>query len=115
MKRLAAPLLLLAGNTAPAADTLVTDSFEVSIDVRCAEGSVGCDDVRYRGVNRKTGQAISLKGRTEHTLCADRVTPCRFLGYVFRNGNVTYRVGENGTLAVTRGPTVLLQEAGAWR
>jgi hypothetical protein len=50
-----------------------------------------------------------------HTRCADGVSPCRFLGYVFVDGTTTYTVWANGTLSVKQGRTVLLQEQGAWQ
>lgn len=50
-----------------------------------------------------------------HTLCSDGVTPCRFLGYEFMNGNIAYRVFESGLLQVVRGENeVLVEEQGEW-
>lgn len=115
MKQLtsAAAALLLA--VSARADTLLTPSFSIEIKVHCAEGDVSCDKVGYVGKNRKTGSAVSLRGKTLHTLCADGVTPCRFLGYEFKNGDVRYRVLESGELLVTQGKKVLVQEQGEWR
>jgi hypothetical protein len=114
-KRLLAVLLFCGAADASALE-LVTPRFSVMITVHCEEGSVSCDNVTYRGVNRKTGAAVVLKGRTHHTLCADGVTPCRFLGYVFKKGNIRYFVGEDGTLTVTRGEReVLVSEQGEWK
>jgi hypothetical protein len=111
----AVALALVAGAPPAAGQVLVTPNFEVRIEMRCAEGSVSCDKVRYTGINRRTGQSIRLDGRTLHSPCADGVTPCRFLGYVFRNGNVTYTAWENGLLSVRSGDRVLLEEQGEWR
>jgi len=97
------------------AQRLVTDSFDIEIDVRCEEGVVACDKVRYTSVNRRNGKSITLRGKDLHTRCADGVTPCRFLGYVFRNGKTTYTVWENGTLSIKQGSKVLLEEQGTWR
>jgi hypothetical protein len=97
------------------AQRLVTDSFDITIDVRCEEGVVACDKVRYKSVNRKNGKSITLNGKDMHTRCADGVTPCRFLGYVFRNGKTTYTVWENGILSIKQGSKVLLEEQGTWR
>ena len=97
------------------ADTLTTRSFSIQIQVNCAEGDVVCDDVTYRGKNRRTGQSLVLKGKTMHSLCADGVTPCRFLGYEFKNGAYRYVVYENGGLRVTQGQKVLVEETGEWR
>jgi len=107
-----------AATSSEHATTLTTDHFAVTISQHCEEGVVTCDDVSYSGVNRKTGKEIHLTGSTWHTTCADGVTPCRFLGYRFTNGNVTYLVHEDGTLEVTQ--TVngdverLVHERGVW-
>ncbi|MFO0519912.1 MAG: hypothetical protein ACK515_05740 [bacterium] len=98
-----------------AAQTLVTPNFEVRIEVLCAEGNVTCDKVRYTGTNRRNGRSITLTGRTLHSLCADGVSPCRFLGYEFRSGSITYTAFESGLLSVREGSKVLLEEQGAWR
>ena len=96
------------------ADTLTTPSFVVDIQVRCEEGAISCDDVLYTGTSKKTGNSIKLRGKTLHTLCADGVTPCRFLGYEFRKGGVYYRVLEDGSLLVMQGKKVLVEETGKW-
>ncbi len=97
------------------AGTLTTASFSIQIQVKCAEGNVVCDDVRYEGKNRRSGQSLVLQGQTMHSLCADGVTPCRFLGYEFRNGPFRYLVFESGGLRVTRGNKVLVDEPGEWQ
>lgn len=50
-----------------------------------------------------------------HSLCADGVTPCRFLGYEFRNGVFRYLVFESGGVRVVRGNKVLVDEPGEWQ
>lgn len=115
LKSLLAVLLLALPISVAAHQRLVTDSFEVTIDTRCKEGTVGCDKVHYTGVHRKTGRSIKLVGQEMHSRCADGVTPCRFLGYSFRNGDVTYAVLEDGTLLVRQGERVLVQERGTWQ
>lgn len=96
------------------AGTLTTPSFVIDIKENCEEGNVGCDNVSYVGTNKKTGNSIKLRGNTMHTLCADGVTPCRFLGYEFKNGAIYYRVSEDGELLVMQGKKVLVQEKGDW-
>jgi hypothetical protein len=115
MKASVTALLVFSISPAIAAEKLITPSFEISIDVRCPEGAVSCDQVRYTGISKKTGKAIALTGSTLHTTCADGVTPCRFLGYRFKNGKVTYTVFESGELVVTQGDKLLLQESGSWQ
>lgn len=110
---LLASLCLLS--TLTHADTLTTPSFVIQIKTHCAEGDVSCDNVSYIGTSKKSGKAISLRGKTLHSLCADGVTPCRFLGYEFKSGAIRYRVLEGGELIVTQGQKVLVQEAGDWQ
>lgn len=115
MKACFAVLMLLAAGTGHATQHLKTDSFDITIDNRCAEGVVGCDDIRYKGIHRRSGNSISLVGREQHTRCADGVTPCRFLGYLFRNGATTYFVDAQGRLLVRQGERILVQEEGTWQ
>lgn len=105
--------LLLPSNAA-LADTLRTRDFRVTITNNCPEGNVTCNDVTYYGTNLKTGASIQLTGKTVHTLCADGVTPCQFLGYEFSNGKYRYVVTENGRLQVYQGRKLLLDQRGNW-
>jgi hypothetical protein len=97
------------------AETLTTNNYVVTITKNCEEGNVTCDDITYRGISKQTGEAITLKGSTKHTKCADGMTPCKFIGYEFKNGNITYLVLESGLLQVFQGESeVLLEEQGKW-
>lgn len=109
--------MLLAASPlhAVAAERLLTDAYDVTIVVRCEEGVVACKNVQYTGVHRKSGKSIKLSGEAIHTRCADGVTPCRFLGYMFKNGDTVYMVTENGNLSVEQGGKVVLQEQGTWQ
>jgi hypothetical protein len=97
-----------------ASSELITPNFKISIVRNCEEGNVSCDDVTYIGVNKKTGASIKLKGKTYHKNCSDGVTPCRFLGYVFENGNTKYYI-ENNTLYVIQNGETILEEVGEWK
>ncbi|MCU0536373.1 MAG: hypothetical protein MUD14_21000 [Hydrococcus sp. Prado102] len=112
---IALPFIVLGFAAAASAETLQTKNFEVNITQNCAEGEVTCNNVSYRGTNRKTGDSISLTGKTLHQLCADNVTPCRFIGYEFLNGNYRYLVTSDGTLQVYRGRELILSEQGTWQ
>jgi hypothetical protein len=113
-----APGLLLAMSSLHAQNralTLDTPGYTVSIEIRCAEGEVACDDVIYHGVSKKSRRALTLKGRTEHLTCADGVSPCRLVGYVFASGGYRYFVSEAGELVVSRGKQVVVKQTGTWR
>ena len=113
---MAAAIMLTIVTTNAAAMQLSTPRYDVHIDNRCEEGTVVCDDVHYHGIRRSNGQQIRLQGRTWHAPCADGVTPCRFLGYVFRNGPISYVVSDDGLLTVSDGDgRILLQERGEWQ
>lgn len=104
---------LIAGHAS--ASTLTTRSFVIDIKVNCEEGNVTCDNVTYVGTSRKSGKRITLRGKTTHGMCADGVTPCRFLGYEFKNGKTSYRVSEDGKLMVVQGTKRVLEEKGEWK
>ena len=40
----------------------MTEPFRITITERCEEGDVGCTNVGYVGVNKKTGDTIRLSG-----------------------------------------------------
>lgn len=96
------------------ADTLTTKQFRIEIQRNCAEGNVTCNRVSYRGKDLKTGKSIRLSGKTMHTKCADGVTPCRFIGYEFRNREYRYIVTEYGNLDIYQGKKLILSQPGTW-
>ena len=109
-------LLLLFPFTSSAMEELETKNYSITITSGCQEGEVSCSNFLYTGTSKASGQSIMLKGSSWHTLCADGVTPCRFLGYKFNNGNVTYFVGQNGLLEVIQNKNkLLLSEQGRWK
>ncbi|MDX1803756.1 MAG: hypothetical protein R3292_06715 [Alcanivorax sp.] len=113
MKKYAALLLAIMPCLA-GASTLVTPHYIIRITSQCAEGEVSCDQVRYVGTSKQSGKRITLTGSTWHTRGRDG-SPGRFLGYRFRNGDVTYYVSEVGELSVVRDRTdVLIDERGEW-
>jgi len=93
---------------------LETFRYRVTITIPCAEGEVTCNRVTYRSVDKRSGGTLSLTGRTEHELCADGRTPCRFLGYAFARGPYKYFVSESGELIVHKGKKEVLRELGHW-
>lgn len=105
------PLLL---SQVALADTLRTKDYRVTITNNCPEGEVTCNNVSYYGVNVNTNASIQLQGRTVHTPCADGVTPCRFVGYEFSNGNYRYLVTQEGSLQVYKNGKIVLSQRGNW-
>lgn len=97
------------------ADTLTTKNFRIDITRNCPQGSVTCDNVTYKGVDLKSGKSIQLTGRTLHSPGAGGVTPGRFLGYEFINGDYRYVVSDDGTLQIYQGKRLLQQETGTWQ
>jgi hypothetical protein len=95
---------------------LETPNFTITIEATCEEGVVVCGEMNYIGVSKKSGNKIQLKGSDWHTLCGDRVTPCAHQGYIFKNGNVTYYVHDEGILEVVQNKDkVLVHEEGEWK
>ncbi|MGH1349657.1 MAG: hypothetical protein ACRBBN_02465 [Methyloligellaceae bacterium] len=108
-------LLLTIFTTSAVAETLTTDNYVIVIKRNCPEGYVTCDNVSYSGLSKKSGQTIRLKGSTIHTTCADGTTPCRFIGYEFKNNGYTYTVFADGRLQVQdQTDRVLVGEQGNW-
>lgn len=97
------------------ASTLTTANYQIEVTDLCAEGNVTCDSVKYEGPSVDTGRKTVLTGSTLHGLCADGVTPCRFHGYVFRDGSVIYRVFASGLFqVVAEDAEILIEESGSW-
>ncbi|MDR7122048.1 hypothetical protein [Rheinheimera soli] len=114
MKLILLPLLLLA-SVFTSAQQLDTPNYKVEIKELCPEGEVQCQNVLYKGTSKISGASIELKGSAWHSLCADGVTPCRFLGYQFNNGRIRYLVHDSGLLQVIGSSgNVVLEEQGVW-
>jgi len=93
---------------------LETFHYRVTITIPCAEGEVTCNRVGYRALDKRSGGTLSLTGHTEHELCADGRTPCRFIGYAFERKPYKYFVTESGELIVHKGKKEVLRELGHW-
>ena len=94
--------------------TLVTQDYIVTVSINCPEGNVTCNDVTYYGVNKNTGDSLELQGKTVHSICADGITPCQFLGYEFFNGSYRYFVTHHNTLWVSQNGQHILEQSGYW-
>ena len=107
--------LLLVTSMLSFAQQLDTPNYTIEIKQLCPEGEVQCQQVQYKGTSKVSGASIELTGSAWHSLCADGVTPCRFLGYQFNNGRIRYLVHESGLLQVIGSSgKVLLEEQGVW-
>jgi hypothetical protein len=114
MNRLLA-FLVLSSPTWATPEILETPTYLISVDHHCPKGCVSCaDGVNYIGKNKKTGQAIRLKGGTAHSHAADG-TPGQFWGYTFKNGSAVYFVSQTGYIEVTDGEKPLVYEKGEWK
>ena len=114
MRTMLLSFICLFGSKAALADTLKTKNFIVHITRNCSEGEVVCNNVSYTGTRLETGASIKLTGKTVYRMCADKVTPCQFLGYEFLNRDYRYFVTESGTLKVYKQKKLLLEEKGSW-
>ncbi|MEH6565655.1 MAG: hypothetical protein V7756_10070 [Halopseudomonas sp.] len=106
--------LLLSSSLLAGERVLITPSFELSLDSRCAEGEVSCNDYTLQGLERENGRPFMLQGRSMHTTCADGVTPCRFLGYRFDQSSRSFLITEDGLLNIYHGDNLILHEQGRW-
>ena len=97
------------------AQTLVTDSFKIMIEYDCNEGEVTCDKIHFLINAAGSDEKKSYIGNTLHSICADGITPCTFLGYEFEAHGLKYIIYTSGTLEVInyQGKQTLL-ETGKW-
>lgn len=113
---LALPIATVAlFNQAASAETLNTHDFQIKITRSCSEGYVTCNNVTYYGRDLNTGRHIRLIGKTVNSTCADGVTPCRFLGYEFRNSNYLYKITADGKLLVYKNGRLILDQQGTFQ
>ena len=109
---LAAPLLLVTSVTAIHAQTKGMHSsktYEFSIERRCEEGRVSCDNVLLKKLNKKTGERLKIIGATHHSKCADGFSPCRFVGYIFEKDGLRIFI-DYQNIVVTRNGAEILRE-----
>ncbi|UTF58909.1 hypothetical protein [Gilvimarinus sp. DA14] len=107
-------VLLLFPLLASAAE-LETAQFRIAIATHCEEGEVTCADVAASITDKQSQHTQFIQGGTQHTTCADGISPCRFLGYRFVAEDKYYSVSEGGLLTVTthQGKEIY-REQGRW-
>ncbi len=117
--RLTQPLgllwLLLSSGLTAGERMLVTPSYQLKMDSRCAEGELSCAHYTLQGHERHSGEPLMLQGRSIHTPCADTETPCRFLGYRFDEPERSFLITEDGLLNIYHGDSLILHEQGRWQ
>ncbi len=105
----------VAFSVSVSAAELMTGTYHLEIESKCGEGNVTCESILMTGQNKHSGEPVTLTGETWHTVCADG-SPCRFLGYRFFDGELTYFIHQSGLLEVIAGDRDLkLSEQGEWR
>lgn len=90
--------------------------FDLVLQAACPDGRFGCDQIELSGEKKETGESIELMGR--ELLMGEPEYPHheRFKGYVFRNGDLTYRLLTAGRLIVEdeKRSQTLVDEEGKW-
>ena len=84
-------------------------TYEFSIQRRCHEGWISCDNVLLEARNKKTGESLSVIGSTYHSRCADGISPCRFIGYIFKKNGLKIII-DYQNLVFTRNGAEILRE-----
>ena len=97
------------------AEKLITESYEITIVSSCAEGNVTCESMGFQLKDIKYNKISIHTGNTVHSLCKDRVTPCRFQGHRFATKSKIYFIGTDNKLEVTnRINSAIAIESGQW-
>jgi len=100
-KMLSVPLMLLAGQAW--SGYYETNDYLIDVERHCPEGYVMCDNISYYSRHKTTGKRMWLSGETIYRKCGDGITPCQFLGYRFKKGDITYLLLDSGSLQVLDG------------
>lgn len=94
--------------------TLDTKSFTVKITEVRKKNVMNCLSATYNGVEKNSHRGIVVHGEDTYAMDASG-TPNQFLGWTFKNGDITYFVSESGELKTTQGTNVLVSEQGKWK
>lgn len=84
-------------------------TYDFLIENRCKEGSVTCDNIVLEARNKNTGELLKAVGSTHHIRCTDGITPCRFIGYIFKQKDLEIFI-DNQYIQVTRKGEARLRE-----
>ena len=109
-------IIIFSLSFAANAESLITPSYEISVKWKCGEGYVSCDNIEFNVKNKAEGTTSTYIGKSNHSVCADGVTPCKFQGYEFNVGEFSYSLYMRGLIEVVKNNTeVVLSESGEWR
>ena len=81
--------------------TFENDKFWIKVIELCSEGDIACDKVAYIGLNKKSGEFITLKGKAAKAF--------KYGGYEFANQGYTYLITRDDLLFIYKGDK-LVQE-----
>ena len=108
--------ILLIWPVLVSAESLVTESYNIGIKWLCGEGYVSCDNIEFEVLVKKPGSTNKYIGQSNHSLCADGVTPCKFQGYQFESDIGHFVIYSNGTLEVNeQSGQAIVEEKGQWQ
>ncbi len=95
---------------------LSTKNYDIILTGKCELGLFFCDDVIYRGISKKNKSEITLNGKVLMKL-DEKAYIDMPVGYVFKNGDIEYRVMNSGLLTAidNKQNKVLLEEEGQWK
>lgn len=97
------------------ADTLLTPSYRITIELRCDVANEPCDKVHYTATQLQTGDTVTLIGRGIYRACVPKTAPCLPVGFQFSGGLLTHTVLTSGDLMISEGNKVLVLERGRWQ
>ena len=79
--------------------TFENDKFWIKIIELCNEGDMSCDKVAYIGLNKQSGEFITLKGKA--------IKAFKYAGYEFANQGYTYEVTRDDLLLIYKGDKIV--------
>lgn len=81
-------------------EIIVTNNYEITIINGCEEGCVSCEKITMLLKSKATNKVKTIIGTTVHRIGADGVTPAGFLGYKFKDNNITYQLWQRGIFQI---------------
>ncbi|MDX7986230.1 hypothetical protein FE392_02625 [Xenorhabdus sp. 12] len=90
-----------------------TKNYDITINVRCPEGNVSCDDVVFSLFNKQKQTAMVMKGKTLNRDCV--TGSCDFYGYEFKNKGLVYKIYQYGIFDISKKGKVISSESGVFR